>query len=43
MLGKRLLLRYDYERPVKDVTALQLSLNDQEKILGGIAPRLLRL
>ena len=32
-----------YERPVKVVTALKLSSNDQEKILGGNAARLLRV
>jgi aminocarboxymuconate-semialdehyde decarboxylase len=43
MLGSDYCFDMGYERPVKVVTALKLSHNDQEKILGGNAARLLRL
>jgi aminocarboxymuconate-semialdehyde decarboxylase len=43
MLGSDYCFDMGYERPVKVVTALKLSSNDQEKILGGNAARLLRL
>lgn len=43
MLGSDYCFDMGYERPVKVVTALKLSRNDEEKILGGNAARLLRL
>ena len=43
MLGSDYCFDMGYEHPVKVVTALKLSSNDQEKILGGNAARLLRL
>ena len=43
MMGSDYCFDMGYERPVKAVTALKLSRNDQEKILGGNAARLLRL
>jgi aminocarboxymuconate-semialdehyde decarboxylase len=43
MLGSDYCFDMGYERPVKVVNALKLSHNDQEKILGGNAARLLRL
>jgi len=43
MLGSDYCFDMGYERPVKVVTALKLSRNDQEKILGGTAARLLRI
>jgi aminocarboxymuconate-semialdehyde decarboxylase len=43
MLGSDYCFDMGYERPVKAVTALKLSRNDEEKILGGNAARLLRL
>src|SRR5262245_13814090 len=43
MLGSDYCFDMGYERPVKVVTALRLSRNDQEKILGANAARLLRL
>jgi aminocarboxymuconate-semialdehyde decarboxylase len=43
MMGSDYCFDMGYERPVKAVTALKLSRNDQEKILGGNAKRLLRL
>jgi aminocarboxymuconate-semialdehyde decarboxylase len=43
MLGSDYCFDMGYERPVEVVSALKLSSNDQEKILGGNAARLLRL
>ena len=43
VMGSDFCFDMGYERPVKAVTALKLSRNDQEKILGGNAARLLRL
>jgi aminocarboxymuconate-semialdehyde decarboxylase len=43
MLGSDYCFDMGYERPVKVVTALKLSRNDEEKILEGNAARLLRL
>ena len=43
MLGSDYCFDMGYERPVKAVTALKLSRNDEEKILGGNAARLLGL
>ena len=43
MLGSDFCFDMGYERPVEVVSALKLSRNDQEKILGGNAARLLRL
>ena len=43
MIGSDYCFDMGYNRPVKVVTALKLSRNDQEKILGGNAARLLRL
>jgi aminocarboxymuconate-semialdehyde decarboxylase len=43
MLGSDYCFDMGYERPVKVVTALKLSRNDEEKILGGNAARVLRL
>jgi aminocarboxymuconate-semialdehyde decarboxylase len=43
MLGSDYCFDMGYARPVKVVTALRLSRNDQEKILGANAARLLRL
>jgi aminocarboxymuconate-semialdehyde decarboxylase len=43
MLGSDYCFDMGYERPVKVVTALRLSRNDQEKILGANAAHLLRL
>jgi len=43
MLGSDYCFDMGYERPVKAVTALKLSRNDEEKILGGNAARMLRL
>ena len=43
MLGSDYCFDMGYERPVKVVTALKLGRNDEEKILGGNAARLLRL
>ena len=43
MMGSDYCFDMGYERPVKAVTALNLSRGDQEKILGGNAARLLRL
>ena len=43
MLGSDYCFDMGYERPVEVVSALKLSRNDQEKILGGNAARLLRL
>ena len=43
MLGSDYCFDMGYERPVEVVSALKLSRNDQEKILGGNAARMLRL
>ena len=43
MLGSDYCFDMGYKRPVKVVTALKLSRNDEEKILEGNAARLLRL
>ncbi len=43
MIGSDYCFDMGYERPVEVVTALKLSRNDQKKILGGNAARLLRL
>jgi aminocarboxymuconate-semialdehyde decarboxylase len=43
MLGSDYCFDMGYERPVEAVTALKLGRNDQQKILGGNAARLLRL
>jgi len=43
MMGSDYCFDMGYERPVKVVSALKLSRNDQEKILGGNAKRLLQL
>jgi aminocarboxymuconate-semialdehyde decarboxylase len=42
MLGSDYCFDMGYEHPLKVVTALELSSNDQEKILGGNAKKLLR-
>lgn len=43
MLGSDYCFDMGYDRPLEVVTALKLSRNDQERILGGNAARLLRL
>jgi aminocarboxymuconate-semialdehyde decarboxylase len=43
MMGSDYCFDMGYEHPVKVVTALKLRFDDQEKILGGNAARLLRL
>jgi aminocarboxymuconate-semialdehyde decarboxylase len=43
LMGSDYCFDMGYERPVKVVSALKLSRNDQEKILGGNAKRLLQL
>jgi aminocarboxymuconate-semialdehyde decarboxylase len=43
MLGSDYCFDMGYEHPVKVVTGLKLSPNDQEKILGGNAKKVLQI